>query len=142
MPDDSTNKINNPLLLGSAMAASGFLGLICNKLLGGLIITVACNTSAFILGVALFREAWSKEFWGATRAWSGIWLIAWGLVGLLLTASTAYVNFGSPSREGYATMVTTLYAQQLFWFFGGIIMLILGITLVVRGLCLNPPRRL
>ncbi|MEI8283328.1 MAG: hypothetical protein WCG75_13045 [Armatimonadota bacterium] len=131
----------DPILLGVLMLAMAFLGLLGGSTLAGLFLALGSCFVAFCLGLSLFRRTWPRECWNATRAWSGVWLVACGLVGIFLTLMTSYVNLGPEYRKGYEIAVTKLYGQQIFWFFGGIIFLILGIVLIARCLALHPPRR-
>ncbi len=106
------------------------------------IVSQCCHLAAFLFGVTLFRRTWIRECWSGTRTWAGLWLTFSGLSGIFLTLSLAFANYGPPTRDGYAMIITIAYGDQFFWFFGGIILTILGIALIGRSLYLRTSTRL
>lgn len=103
----------------------------------GLVVAVGGGVAALMLGAALFRRSWSRNCTNRTRFGSGFWLVVCGLVGVLLTMPLAYANLGGPSRPNYEMIRLIIYAKTVIWFFGGIILGLLGLVLIIRSLALS-----
>lgn len=128
-----SDELPNPALYVVGMIGAPFIGLLFGPTAWvRLVVALGASLFAYWLGWALFRQTWREDCGNVTRVTSGIWLIGYGLAGIYMALGLGYANLGPASREGYAIIRTTLDGEIFIWFFGGILLVVLGIALVGR----------